>query len=198
MTQRLTCRNFTNCQIVAERLASIGSLCGDNNLADTLRETPTYDWHYVSWVSFARPQTIKSIRLDGVGLAPGATGDAWLDDIRIAEVNPPNTQQEYAVFGRDFAGATVLVNPGRGAAPPIALPYPFLTLDGVSTAGPVTLAARSSAILLGDRVGDWNLNGPATTTVPDSSPASDNGTLFLAAQNTSSNRRERSRQGETA
>jgi hypothetical protein len=140
----------------------------------------TYDWRYVTSQTPSKPPS-NAIRAQvyPVGLLRGTTGEAWVDDVRVLSVDPNSF--EYAVFGRDFSSGTVLVNPGRGSVPvagaPV-LPYPHIDLDG-NVVGYVALQPRQSAILRGDRVGDWSLDSNTNGIAQDASMAGHLGSVNL-------------------
>jgi len=102
----------------------------------------TFDWQILYSLKQSPANAVYYCIYDA-GLYPTATGEGWIDDIRIAESDPPS---EYIIYARNFTNGLVLVNMGMDSHT-LELEKSYFTVDG-NLVKQVTLAGHESAILI--------------------------------------------------
>ena len=101
-----------------------------------------FDWVQLSSTKTS-PANARYFRIVRLGFPEGATGEGWIDDVRLVKYEP---SQDYIVYGRKFTNGLVLVNVGQGIHT-IEFDKPYETLEG-EIVNSVNIGPHEGVILL--------------------------------------------------
>ena len=101
------------------------TLIGESQLSLLDPGEGDFDWVQLSSTKTS-PANARYFRIVRLGFSQGATGEGWIDDVRLIKNEP---SQDYTIYGRKFTNGLVLVNVGQGSHT-IEFDKPYKTLEG--------------------------------------------------------------------